>query len=179
MILEYSYDSAIKILELLKSGNIVTLSIDNSEIEGRKSFIIDYTTLDCYSEINQQQITETMLHSLPERLNTIKKFQLFLENQILNNVESFNLKFNAFKVRKCELVYDYRFKEAIASQSQPNFIEEMIGCLERFENLMIKAGVGGTETDIYFKEANNGKSKKYIKLTLAEVSEAMRKELYK
>ena len=174
MILEYNYDKGNFVLDLLKKSEIATLTISENKTEdGIIRYVMDYTLVSDYPEPKQNVIRKALSESLPERLQLVSVLNTFIEQQILNNVNSFSLKFNALNVRKCQISYSYSYKSQVEDVS---LLPELIKTLERYEYIATKMGVMDQETNVFRKEGG-GKSKKYTPLTIGEVSKILRQSL--
>lgn len=173
MILEYSYDKATKILEMLKSGDIATLNVSKVTDSDGDKFALEYTLVTDYPEMKQDGIRKAMTASLSERLNAIRIYNIFLENMVLGNVDEFLFQFDAISSYKCSMTYSYKMKRKL---EEVVVIDQLIECLERFELLATKVGIENTDTKLFLKEGGQ-KSKKYTSLTLLQVSQEMRKAM--
>ena len=116
MILEYNYDKGNTVLEYFKQSKLATLDIKTTKENGETKFVMEYTFVEDYPEPRQNLIREVLANSLPERLQLANVLNQFIENQILDNVNDFTLRFNAVKVRKCEITYSSSYKQAVISQ---------------------------------------------------------------
>jgi len=174
MLLEYNYDKGNLVLEMLKKSEIATLTISQVETgDNTSAFVMDYTLVSDYPEPKQNVIRKALAESLPERLQIVNVLNGFVEQQILNNVNSFSLKFNSVNVRKCQISYQTSYK---SSEGSLNLLPELINVLERYEHIATKMGIMDQQTNVFRKEAG-GKGKKYTPLTIGEVSKALRQSL--
>lgn len=177
MLLEYNYDKGNLVLEMLKKSEIATLTISQVETgDNTSAFVMDYTLVSDYPEPKQNVIRKALAESLPERLQMVNVLNGFIEQQILNNVNSFSLKFNSVNVRKCQISYQTSYKSSKSSESNLNLLPELINVLERYEHIATKMGIMDQQTNVFKKEAG-GKGKKYTPLTIGEVSKALRQSL--
>lgn len=174
MLLEYNYDKGNLVLEMLKKSEIATLNISKAETDDKAGkYIIDYTFISDYPESKQDTIRKALSDSLPERLRIVNVLNGFIEQQILNNVNNFSLKFNAVNVRKCQISYQTSYK---SSEGSINLLPELINALEKYEYIATKMGIMDQKTNVYRKEAGS-KGKKYTPLTIGEVSKTLRQSL--
>lgn len=178
MILEYSYDKINMVLDYFKQSKLATLdirTIKEKRIDGETKFVMEYTFVEDYPEPRQSLIREVLADSLPERLQLTNVLNQFIENQILDNVNEFSLKFNAVKVRKCEIIYSSSYKQVITEGK--NNIKELEKCLEKLDRIITDMGVGDNTTANIYRKEGNGRNKKYIPLTVKDVSNTLRKSL--
>lgn len=174
MILEYSYDKANEIIELFKNSEIASLNITTFKDTDEPRFAMEYTLVKDCPETKQVLIRKALESSLTERLQLVNVLNQFLENQILNNVKSFTLKFNAINVRKCQITYSSSYKSALKSTSS---VSDLQRNLEQLDRTIVEMGISDqTTVDIYKKEGS-GRSKKYIPLTIGEVLQTLRASL--
>lgn len=174
MILEYSYDKANTVLDYFKQSKLATLDIRTVDERGETKFVMEYTLIEEYPEERQRLIKEVLANSLPERLQLTNMLNQFIENQILNNVNSFTLKFNAVKVRKCEIKYSSSYKQTVVNE---NLTRELIECLERYDNIITKMGISDQPTANIYRKEGQGRSKKYVPLTIKDVANTLRRSL--
>lgn len=173
MILEYSYDKAMKVLEYFKNGDIAYLSIKPQVkgSDGETKFAMEYTLITDYPEPKQNLIRIALSNSLPLRLDIVSLLNKFIENQVIDNVSEFYLTFNAVNVQKCDI--DYR----LTCKSTTNEVckhTELTDCLDRFDSLITKMGVADTKVENVFKKEGGSRSKKYTQLTVSDISEILR-----
>ena len=176
MLLEYSYDKANQVLEYFKNSELATLDIKTVRTRGLDfeiKFVMEYTFIKDYPEPKQNLIRKALSESLPERLQLSNVFNQFIENQVLDNVKDFSLRFNAVNVKKCEFAYSSTYKQAA---KETNLCNELIKCLEKLDRIILTMGVTETETNLYKKEGS-GRSKKYVPLTIKDVSDTFRQSL--
>lgn len=174
MILEYSYDKGNKILDLFKKSELATLEIKKVKDSNDYKFVMEYTLVSDYVESRQEAIKELLSESLAERLQLANILNQFIENQILNNVVDFSLKFNAVKVKKCEITYSSSYKQAVQNV---NLLQELTNCLERLDYIVTEMGIADQTTDNICRREGNGRSKKYTPLTIREIANTFRQSL--
>ena len=174
MILEYSYDKGNKILDLFKKSELATLEIRKVKDNDDYKFVMEYTLIKDYTEDRQKAIKEVLSESLAERLQLANVLNQFIENQILNNVVDFSLKFNAVKVKKCNITYSSSYKQAVQNIS---LLQELVNCLERFDYIVTEMGIADQPTSNIYRRDGSGRNKKYIPLTIKDVSNTLRQSL--
>jgi hypothetical protein len=177
MILEYSYDNGNMILDYFKQSKLATLDIKTvreRRPDGDVKFVMEYTLVEEYPELRQELIKEVLADSLPERLQLANVLNKFIENQILDNVNDFSLKFNAVQVRKCEITYSSSYKQAV---KDTNLTQELIKCLEKYDRIVTEMGIADQPTKNLFKREGSGRNKKYTLATIQEVGNALRQSL--
>lgn len=176
MLLEYSYDKANDILEMFKQSELASLTISKGEKDesGVSTFVMEYTLIKDYPEPKQNMIKAVLTDSLPERLQLSSILNQFIENQILDNVNDFSLKFNAVNVRKCEINYSSSYKQQVENVS---LINQLLNCIERYNTIITKMGIADqTSKNIYRKEGGN-RQKKYTLLTMKDIGDTLRDSL--
>lgn len=179
MILEYSYDKGNMILDYFKQSKIASLEIKTVKEKipnGETAFVMEYTLVDDYPEPRQSLIREVLQNSLQERLQLANVLNKFIENQILNNVKNFSLKFNTVKVRKCEISYSFSYKQQ-TEENKMSSTDELVQCLERLDRIITEMGAGGHSTANIYKKEGAGRNKKYIPLTVQDVANTLRQSL--
>ena len=174
MILEYSYDKGNKILDLFKKAELATLEIKKVKDCNESKFVMEYTLISDYAEARQLAIKEVLSQSLAERLQLANVLNQFIEAQTLNNVNDFSLKFNAVKVKKCEISYSSSYKQGVQNVS---LLEELTNCLERYDRIVTEMGISDQQTSNIYRKEGSGRNKKYIPLTMCEVGCVLRQSL--
>lgn len=174
MILEYSYDKCNKIIELFKNSELATLEIKKVKNNEDEHYIMEYTLIADYTEDRQTAIRNALSECLAERLQLVNILNQFIENQILNNVVDFSLKFNAVRVKKCVITYSSSYKQAPQDIS---LTQELINCLERYDNIITKMGISDQKINNVYRKEGNGRNKKYISLTIKEIGNVLRQSL--
>lgn len=179
MILEYSYDKGNQILDYFKQSKLASLDIKTVKEDGETKFVMEYTLVEDYPEPRQTLIREVLADSLPERLQLANVLNQFIENQILNNVNNFSLKFNAVKVRKCEISYSSSYKQAaVTTKSAGSYtVADLEKCLESLDRIITEMGVADQQTANIYKREGTGRNKKYIPLTIQQVATTLRQSL--
>lgn len=176
MILEYSYDSANIVLELLKGSKIASLTVAKHE----DTYAMEYTLIEDYSEAKQVFIRKNLADALPQRLKVVELMNQFVENQILGLVNSFSLSFDAVNKRKCQIQYSVSFGKTRSNtengEQHKEPVVQMQKCLEQFENILLQLGVQDQTVNVYRREGS-GRNKKHVQLTLQGVVEEIRKSL--
>ena len=178
MILEYSYDKGNFILDLFQKAELATLEIKTLKekgIDGETMFVMEYTLVEDYQEPRRKMIKEVLSESLAERLQIVTLLNQFIENQIQNNVNNFYLKFNAVKVKRCEISYSSSYKQA--QPQKINLLKELIGCLEKYDRIITEMGISNQTTANLYRKEGSGRSKKYIPLTIKDVGNILRHSL--
>lgn len=175
MILEYNYDNGNKVLDLFKESKLATLNIKTIRNDDETKFVMEYTLIEDYSSKLQEAIRKVLDSSLAERLQLVGVLNDFIENQILNNVIDFSLKFNTVHVNKCEISYSFSHKQAVENNN--NSVLELVKCLEQYDRLITKMGIADQEVPGIFKRTGSGKSKKYTQLTIGTISDALRQAI--
>ena len=194
MILEYNYDKGNEILDYFKQSKLASLDIKTvkeRKPDGETKFVMEYTLVEDYPEPRQSLIREVLADSLPERLQLTNVLNQFIENQILNNVNDFSLKFNAValtspvprmngefnavKVRKCEITYSSSYKQSVAKSESST--EELVKCLEKLDRIITNMGITDQPTANIFRREGTGRNKKHIPLTIGEVATTLRQSL--
>ena len=127
-----------------------------------------------YVESRQAAIRKVLSESLAERLQLANVLNQFIENQILNNVVDFSLKFNAVKVKKCEITYSCSYKQEVQSV---NLLQELVSCLEKLDHVITEMGISDQTVDNIYRKEGSGRSKKYIALTIKEIGDTLRQSL--
>jgi hypothetical protein len=176
MLLEYSYDKANKVLVHFKNSELATLDIKTvkeRKLDGVTKFVMEYTFISDYPEPKQNLIRKALSESLSERLQLCNIFNQFIENQVLNNVIDFSLKFNAVNVKKCEITYSSSYKQGF---KEINLCDELVNCLERLDRIILDMGISEQQTNLYKKEGT-GRNKKYAQLTIRDVGNTLRQSL--
>ena len=183
MLLEYNYDNGHKILEAFKNSELATLNISTvkeKDSNDKVRFVMEYTLIKDYPEERQAAIRDILANSLSERLQLVNILNKFIENQILDNVNNFSLKFNTVKVRKCEIFYSFSFGSKVgigSNQGETSSLKDLTTCLEKFDHIIIDMGIANQSTDSIYRREGTGRSKKYIPLTFKEVSDILRQSL--
>lgn len=176
MILEYSYDKAVKVLEYFKNGDIAYLSIQPQVkgSEGESTFAMEYTLITDYPEPKQNLIRTTLSNSLPLRLDIVSLLNKFIENKTIDNIDEFYLTFNAVNVQKCDIDYRLTCKSKVNDVCKHN---ELANCLDRLDSIITKMGVSDTKVENVYCKEGGSRSKKYTQLTISDISKVLREML--
>lgn len=174
MILEYNYDKGNQVLELFKKAELATLEIKTVKENNETKFVMEYTLINDYTDNRQSMIREALSTSLSERLQLANVFNQFIENQILNNVIDFSLKFNAVRVRKCEITYSSSYKQ---TPQNVDLLQELRNCLERYDHIITEMGIADHATANIYRKEGSGRNKKYVPLTIKDVGNTLRRSL--
>lgn len=177
MILEYSYDSANTILELLKGSKLASLTV----AKHGDVYAMEYTLIEDYSEAKQVFIRKNLAEALPQRLKVVELMNQFVENQILGLVNNFALSFDAVNKRKCQIQYSVSFAEKAKKVSEIGEqhnepVVQMQKNLEQLENILMKLGAQDQLVNVYRREGS-GRNKKHVQLTLQGAITEIRKSL--
>lgn len=170
MILEYNYDAANTVLNLLKESKLASLTVAKHE----DTYAMDYTLIEDYPEAKQVFIRKNLAEALPERLKVVELMNQFIENQILGSVNNFSLSFDAVNKRKCQIHYSVSFGTSAEQHKEP--VVQMQKCFEQLETIVLNLGAGNQLINMYRKEGS-GRNKKYSQLTLQGVICEIRKSL--
>ena len=176
MILEYSYDSANIILDLLKGSKLASLTVAKQG----ETYAMEYTLIEDYSEAKQVFIRKSLTEALPQRLKVVSLMNQFVENQILGTVNNFALSFDAVNKRKCQIQYSASFgktkKISDEGELHKEQVVQMQKCLEQLDNILIQLGAQDQLVNVYHKQGT-GRNKKYVQLTLQNTVAEIRKSL--
>lgn len=172
MILEYNYDKAMKVLELLKHNELANLMISET---GDGIPVMEYKLINEYPGYIQRQIRRTLEEAMARRLQLIELLNNFIVSKAANEEIHLNLTFNAVSVRKCKIEYSYEGRLLKATDEQ-NTLKALNACLERIDSLLVSMGVSSQKIDVFRKEGS-GRGKKYIPLTLKDFTCIVRKSL--
>ena len=172
MILEYSYEKAMKVLELFKESKIVRLDITETE---NGITVMEYKLIDEYPSHVRKQINRTLSEAMPRRLQLIELLNNFIITKSVNEEIHLNLHFNAVSVKKCRIDFSYT-GNLLKTSDEQNSLAALNVCLERVDNIITSMGVSSQKLDVFRKEGN-GRGKKYIPLTLKDFCFVIRKAL--
>ncbi len=168
MILEYSYDKANQIVSDFEKSKIASLTI----LKEADNCVMEYTLVENLTDLQQAIATKTLSESLMERLQVVNILNKFIEAQIHNGVNNFALQFNVVDVKKCEINYSYSFQSPV--EDNKSLFLKLEDCLEEFDLLITKLGIGDVELDNTYTKVS---SRKYGKITMKDFGDAIRKEL--
>lgn len=176
MILEYNYDKGNIVLEHFRKAELATLDIRKAlDADESVKFVMEYTFVKDYPEPKQNLIREVLSNSLSERLQLVNILNQFIENQILDNVQDFSLRFNVVNVRKCEITYSSSYKQT--TKKTVNLIDEFVKCLEQYDHIVTEMGVANQVAANIFRKEGSGRNKKYVPLTIKDIGNTLRKSL--
>ena len=170
MLLEYSYDNATKVLELLKRNEVVTLSI----AEQMDTLVIEYTLLSDYPETKQNRIKKVLENSMTKRLSLITLLDSFIITKSEGKDTRLKLNFNALHFPVAELAYRLVGHPLITEQMHDNY-GDMQKALERVEKLSVELGIINTPLGNVFRKEGSGRNKKQIPLTVNDFIQVMRR----
>ena len=174
MILEYSYDKANEILSLFKESKIATLNIQQRTTEDGDTYIMEYSLIDNYIDSKRDDMRKVLAESLPERLCIAELLNEFIENQTLNNVKKFKLYFNIVDVCKCEISFSTSFGH---NPNNTSDIKQLQKCLERYDSIVTRMGVGDIEIPNVYRKEGSGKNRKNIPVTVKDIGNSVRHAL--
>ena len=174
MIYEYDYDKGNIVLDHFKKSELATLEIKTVKENEETKFVMDYTFVKDYTEQRQNTIREALTNSLSERLRLANILNQFIENQVLDNVIDFSLKFNAVSVRKCEITYSSSYKQ---TPKDTNLLNELKKCLERYDHIITEMGIASQAVMNVYKKEGSGRNRKYIPLNIKDIGDILRQSL--
>lgn len=169
MLLEYNYDRAMKVLELMKNAEIASLHI----VEKEGKCIMEYTLVKDYGESQQATIRKALIASITKRLALLSLFNDFIVTKSAGKDIHLKLKFNAVNVKQCEIVYALNGHPLIRCSEQNN-VTEMQRCLEQCDKLLVNMGVGGQVVDGVYRKEGTGRNKKTTPLTMQDLVTLLR-----
>lgn len=170
MIVEYSYDNAMEVLDLLKQSQIATLEVRNVEGTG---YVMEYTTLSEYSDELQTRISRTLRNGLAQRINLMNVFNQFIEKEALNEVKVFSVSMDANRdVIKCTLTHSFTGTPITPASSVVTLKES----LEKISVAVTNMGATDLQTAAYKREGT-GRNRKYVQLTLGDLVSIIREAL--
>ena len=173
MLLEYSYEKANKVLTMFNEGKLATLEIHNvSPSDDDKKFVMDYTLVSEYPTSQQMRIKKAMSNpeSFTVRMRITEILNKFIENQITNTVVRFNLSFTAVETLICRSNVQSQF----SGNSSVVTDKEIQSCIDKFDNIITKMGIGSTKLDNVYRKEGSGRNKKNIPVTLSDLSDMLR-----
>lgn len=169
MLLEYSYDNGMKVLDLLKQNKIVTLIIH----EQLDTLMIEYTLISDYPEAKQNRIRKVLENSMAKRFSLITLLDSFIITKSEGKNTRLKLSFNALHFPIAELTYWLTGHPLIVEQMHDNY-SDMRQALERVEKLSIELGIINTPLGNVFRKEGTGRNKKQIPLTVNDFIHVMR-----
>lgn len=168
MILEYNYEKALHVLDLLKESNIAVLDIkENSDV-----VIMEYKLVSEYPEHVQRQIRRTLADAMPRRLRLIEFFNNLIVTKAAGKEIHVTLHFNALGVRRCQI--EYQYEGILLDASSEDNLTALKACLERVDSILTQMGISSQKIGVYRREGN-GRQKKYTELTLRDFSSIVNK----
>lgn len=168
MILEYNYEKALHVLDLLKESDIAVLDIkENSGV-----MVMEYKLITEYPEYIQRQIRRTLADAMPRRLRLIEFFNNLIVTKAAGKEIHVTLHFNAVSVKKCEI--DYEYSGTLLKSSDEDNLTALKACLERIDSIITEMGISSQKLEVYRREGG-GRSKKYIPITLRDFSHIVNK----
>lgn len=170
MILEYSYEKAVKVLELLKESKIATLEMHESE--GKTA--MEYTLVSEYPIHVQAQITRVFNESLPKRVRFIEMFNDIIVTKAAGEKVKVDIHMNAVHVRNLDLTYEC-IGTLIKRGEEDNLVALRVH-LKGVDDALTAMGISSQKINAYHREGG-GRQKKYTQLTLGELSSIIEKAL--
>lgn len=172
MLLEYSYDNATKVLELMQNSAVASLRITEQD----NVCVLEYTLVKDYSEAQQNVIRRTLAESMPKRLALISLLHDFIVTKSAGKDIHLNLVFDAVSVKQCEVVYSLH-GHPLLREVEENNVEELRRCLERYDDLILRMGIANQKIPNVYRKEGSGKSKKTTQLTLRDFCTLLREAL--
>lgn len=169
MILEYNYEKALHVLELLKESKIASLDIVTKE---NNVIIMEYKLIEEFPEHTQRQIRRTLADAMPRRLRLIELFNNIIVTKAAGKDIQITLHLNALGVRKCKI--DYHWTGDLLKSSDEDSLTALRACLERVDSILINMGISSQKINAYTREGG-GRQKKYTQLTLKDFSSIVMK----
>lgn len=169
MLLEYSYDNGMMVLDFLKRNKIVTLTISRKMDRD----MIEYTLFDEYLESKQNRIRQVLENSMAKRLSLITLLDNFIVTKSAGKNVMLSLKFSALNGPIAELTYQLIGDPALAEQMHDDY-GDMQKALENIENLSTRLGIINTPLNKVFRKEGAGRNKKQVQLTVGDFIRIMR-----
>lgn len=170
MLLQYSYDAAMEVLDLLKENKIARLTVKEQDgvtaIEYRLISEFPYQT-----QVKAQQILSENLH---DRLYLVKLWNDFVVSKSAGRDVHLDLKFNVANTEKFEFTHCL-VGNLIYSHAENTEYERVQRLLESLEQTLTVMGVHGQQLVNVYRKEGTGRSKKHIPLTLGDLLFYVRK----
>ena len=173
MILEYSYDKAMHILNLIKKNEIASLSIREAD----KKTYFEYTLVSNYPSPQREKMQAILLDSIAKRMQLLE----FINKLIIAKTQDidFYLKvnFSVTDCRSCSFQYwssgtvDTIPKETIAATN-------INKALEMLDKSILDMGSGDVQIQGIFKKTGHGRGTKYTPMTLGMLTQVIRDTLH-
>lgn len=187
MILEYSFNNANEVLDLIKHDKIVSLNVEKV---GEEKYVMDYKLFSSLEEEEKAAVRLTMSKSIPERMRLIEVFNSFLEHMITKTVDSFRLSYTALNVSKSKLNYNSIYRNVFSSEALPPIkpvlpsketpvtfspdYDNVETLFDMLDKIMVEKGISTTPSGLCIR-AENGKRKNYSKVSIHEAIEVLKK----
>lgn len=174
MLLEYNYDSATDILELLKQNQIASLQL--KEKDG--TVAIEYRLISEFPQSVQAKAQQVLSEALNDRLYLVKLWNDFFISKAAGCDVHLTIKFSAVYVE--ELQFTHRLVgNLIYSVPENTEYEKLQHCLSTLEETMTHMGIHGQQLVNVYRKEGSGRSKKHIPMTLGDLIFYVRKAVEK
>lgn len=172
MLLEFTHENAMKVLELFNEGNIAQLNVQALPTESGSRFVFDYVTMDSLDPHNKATAMKTLHHpsSYMTRMRVTEMLNQFIENMATNTVTRFRLEFSVIGRGVAMLNTQVQFAKE-ANTVTDKSIED---CLKDLDAIVTKMGIGPVKVDGVFRREGTGKGKKNVPLSVSEIVDALK-----
>lgn len=170
MLLQYSYDDAMTLLDLLKENKIGRLSV--REKDGVTA--IEYRLISEFPHPTQVKAQQVLSESLHERLYLVKLWNDFVISKSIGRDVRLYINFNAMNVEKLEFLHTI-VGDLAYSQGENTEYEKLQRCLESLERTLTHLGVHGQKLLNVYRKEGTGRSKKQYPITLGDLVHYVRK----
>lgn len=170
MLLQYSYDNAMEILDLLKANKIGKLHVQ----ERNGEIAIEYNLISEYPHPTQVRAQQLLSDNLNERLFLVKLWNDFAISKSAGRDVHISIHFNVIYTKQLEFTHSLSGNLLYSTPENTEY-EKLQRCLEALERTMTHMGITGQQLVNVYRKEGSGRSKKHIPLTLGDLVFYVRK----
>lgn len=172
MLLQYNYDVAMDLLELLKKNEIGRLAV--KEKDG--VIAIEYELISKFPHPTQVKAQKLLSENLHDRLYLIKLWNDFVVSKSAGRDVHLDITFNVINTDKFEFTH-LLVGNLIYSKPGNTDYERVNRLLDALEHTLTHMGVHGQQLVSVYRKEGTGRSKKHIPLTLGDLLFYVRKAI--
>ncbi len=168
MLMQYSYENAMDILDLLKNNKIAQLQV--SEKDG--VIAIDYTLTSNLSYTAQEESNKILETSLNERLYLYKLWHDFIVSKSAGRDVHLDVYFNSVNTNKLDFSHCVVGNFIYSDDGNTDY-EKAMHALQILSGMLNKIGISKQQVGNVYRKEGVGRSKKYVPLALDDLVDCL------
>ncbi len=168
MLMQYSYENAMDILDLLKNNKIARLKVSEKD----SIVAIDYTLTSNLSYPAQEESNKILEKSLNERLYLFKLWHDFIISKSAGRDVHLDVYFNTVDTKKLDFSHCVVGNFIYSDDGNTDY-EKAIHALRVVSKMLNKLGISKQQVGNIYRKDGTGRSKKYVPLALDDLVDCL------